>query len=396
MTGRVANGQVQLFATTGFGTGDQPIPDQSLIEVTDTLPPRPGMPVSTTLAADSGPSELTGVAFTPTQTVSSNAQVISVTNPGTQNNAVGDTTVSLPIQASGLPTGASWTYSASGLPSGLSISPTSGLITGTITGTAKTYTPTVTASDGQGGIASQSFTWNVSVLSVTNPGTQIYVKGSTVSLPVQASGLPTGDSWTYSATGLPCRPRRSTQRARALITGTITGADKTYTPTVTASDGQGGSASQSFTFYVVGPGVTVIGSQLYIVDGSTSNDQIQINAAGSSNTGSTGIQVQTSLNGVNTQTTYRQVFTTINIFLQGGNDNIQLASSLTINTVAHRLSNGNDNVHLGNGNNIVTLGNGNDNVQAGNGNNVVTLEQWQRQHPGRQRQQHGGGSQRQR
>ena len=39
-------------------------------------------------------------------------QILSVTNPGTQNSAVGDT-VSLTIQAHGLPTGKSWTFSAS-------------------------------------------------------------------------------------------------------------------------------------------------------------------------------------------------------------------------------------------------------------------------------------------
>ncbi|HEV7999654.1 MAG TPA: hypothetical protein VGP63_07230, partial [Planctomycetaceae bacterium] len=46
--------------------------------------------------------------------------VTGVVNPGTQNNAVGDT-VSLQVQASGLASGDSWTYSATGLPSGLYI-----------------------------------------------------------------------------------------------------------------------------------------------------------------------------------------------------------------------------------------------------------------------------------
>ena len=50
--------------------------------------------------------------------------------------------------------------------------PSSGLISGTITGSANAYSVSVTASDGQGASASQSFTWNVSTLSVTNPGTQ--------------------------------------------------------------------------------------------------------------------------------------------------------------------------------------------------------------------------------
>ncbi len=121
---------------------------------------------------------------------------------------------------------------------------------------------------------------------------------------------------------------------------------------------------------VLGPGVAVIGTQLYCVGGNRTNDQVQVNPVGNSNTGSTGVKVQASLNGVNTQTTYSQSFTTINVFLQGGNENVQLANSLTINAVVTAGS-GNDKVQLGNGNNIVTLGNGNDNVQLGNGSDVI-------------------------
>ena len=79
LTGRVVNGQVQLFAVTGFGVGAQPNPGGSVIEVTDT-----GADAGfTTLATDpiSSKSELTGVAFTPTQTVSSSVLVLAkVTN----------------------------------------------------------------------------------------------------------------------------------------------------------------------------------------------------------------------------------------------------------------------------------------------------------------------------
>ena len=104
--------------------------------------------------------------------------------------------------------------------------------------------------------------------------------------------------------------------------------------------------------------------------GATSNDQVQVNPVGSSTTGGTGVKVQTTLNGVNTQTTYSQSFSTIYVFLQNGNDNVQLASTLTINANVSA-GNGNDNVQLGNGNNTVTLGTGNDIITAGNGTNTV-------------------------
>ncbi len=75
-----------------------------------------------------------------------NVSTLSVTNPGTHNGAVGDS-VALPIQASGLPSGDTWFYSATGLPSGLSINASSGLISGTIIGPANTYSISITASD---------------------------------------------------------------------------------------------------------------------------------------------------------------------------------------------------------------------------------------------------------
>jgi len=84
LTGRVVNGQVQLFATTGFGTGSQPHPGQSVIELTDT-----GANAGfTTLATDptTDPSEFSGIAFSPTVTVTTAAQV-SASTPSVTVNA---------------------------------------------------------------------------------------------------------------------------------------------------------------------------------------------------------------------------------------------------------------------------------------------------------------------
>ncbi len=89
---------------------------------------------------------------------------VSVTNPGTQNNAVGDA-VSLQISVIGLPSGNLLSFAATGLPSGLSINPSSGLIIGTITGTANSYSASVSVGDSQFSV-SQSFTWNVSTVTV--------------------------------------------------------------------------------------------------------------------------------------------------------------------------------------------------------------------------------------
>ncbi len=183
--------------------------------------------------------------------VANDGAVVAVTpvvvNPGTENNAVGDA-VSLQVQANGLPAGDAWTYSATGLPSGLSINGSNGTITGTITGSANTYSVSIAAFDEENVGASQTFTWNVSTLSETNPGTQNNGVGDVVSLQIHDSGLPSGDSWSYSATGLPNGLSIST--STGLITGTIAGSANTYSSSVTASDGHGGSVTQAFSWKV--------------------------------------------------------------------------------------------------------------------------------------------------
>jgi Ca2+-binding RTX toxin-like protein len=124
---------------------------------------------------------------------------------------------------------------------------------------------------------------------------------------------------------------------------------------------------------VEGPGVTVVaGTDLYLIGGLTSNDRLEIDAAGSSKTGSTGVQVTAKLNGVSTNTTFSQAFSEIYVYGFAGNDTITLASTLTVSANISA-GNGNDKVTAGNGTNVVTLGNGNDHVTAGDGSNTVTL-----------------------
>jgi hypothetical protein len=128
------------------------------------------------------------------------------------------------------------------------------------------------------------------------------------------------------------------------------------------------STAPTFTQVVLGPGVTLAGTVLYIVGGNTSNDNIQVTPVGASNTGSTGVKVQATLNNVSSTTTFNQAITAVLVFGYAGNDNIQLGNSNNALT----LGNGNNNVVAGNGANAATLGNGNNNVQLGNGNDVVT------------------------
>ena len=66
----------------------------------------------------------------------------------------------MPVKATDSASGQTLTYSAAGLPPGLSISSSTGLISGTPT-TAGTSTVTVTATDGTGASGSATFTWTI-------------------------------------------------------------------------------------------------------------------------------------------------------------------------------------------------------------------------------------------
>ena len=84
---------------------------------------------------------------------------VTVTSPGNQAGTVG-TAASVQVHASDSASGQTLTYSASGLPPGVSVSSSTGLISGTPT-TAGTYSVTVTARDGTGASGSETFTWTV-------------------------------------------------------------------------------------------------------------------------------------------------------------------------------------------------------------------------------------------
>ena len=83
---------------------------------------------------------------------------VTVTNPGSQTGTVG-TAASVQISATDSAS-ATLTYSASGLPAGMSISSSTGLISGTPS-TAGTSSVTVTATDSTGATGSATFSWTI-------------------------------------------------------------------------------------------------------------------------------------------------------------------------------------------------------------------------------------------
>ncbi|TQF07195.1 hypothetical protein E6W39_07560 [Kitasatospora acidiphila] len=91
-------------------------------------------------------------------TAGSGSGTVTVTTPGNQTGTTG-TAANLQISA-GDTAGGTLSYSATGLPAGLSISSSTGLISGTPT-TAGTSNVTVTAKDSTNASGSASFTWTV-------------------------------------------------------------------------------------------------------------------------------------------------------------------------------------------------------------------------------------------
>ena len=86
-------------------------------------------------------------------------QPVKIASPGPQEGIAGSP-VSVGVSASDSNSGQSLSYAATGLPAGLSISPTSGTITGIPTKPGTT-TVTLVASDGTGAFATTTFTWTV-------------------------------------------------------------------------------------------------------------------------------------------------------------------------------------------------------------------------------------------
>jgi hypothetical protein len=177
---------------------------------------------------------------------------ITITDPGTQTNQVGNQLAATPTghQLPGLQIQAqdaqnnspTFTYSATGLPTGLSIDSTKGIITGTIADGANTHSPfhvTVTVSDGTF-TNSRTFTWNIQPeVFISSLGSQSSTEGQVISnLQVVNASEGKSKPLTYSATGQPTG--LTINKTTGLVSGKIAVGAHLHSPfnvTITVSNG---------------------------------------------------------------------------------------------------------------------------------------------------------------
>jgi subtilase family serine protease len=117
----------------------------------------------------------------------------------------------------------------------------------TATGAANTYNGPTGWGTPEGLTAFQSTSTTGNTVTVTNPGSQTGTVGTAASLQIKATDSASGQTLTYSATGLPAG--LSINSSTGLITGTPTTA-ATYSVTATAKDTTGATGSASFSWTI--------------------------------------------------------------------------------------------------------------------------------------------------
>ncbi len=190
--------------------------------------------------------------------------LVTLTNPGSQSNATGDD-IYFGLFANDSAINP-LTFTASGLPTGLSIDSATGVISGTISAGAGSYSTTVTATDGvdSGATASASFTWTISssgsvTVSITSsPTDQTNSEEDSASLSLSATDSASHDL-IYQAVGLP--NGIYIDPTTGAISGVLADNDSIsspYTVTLSAQDAVNPSIGASATFtWTVNPLIVV-------------------------------------------------------------------------------------------------------------------------------------------
>jgi prepilin-type N-terminal cleavage/methylation domain-containing protein len=167
----------------------------------------------------------------------------SITAPGSQTGEAGMAS-SLTLTSSGGTTPLVW--SAASLPAGLTISPTTGAISGTAT-TAGSYSVTVTVTDASGQKATAAFGWTVNAALGYAGFIPPASKAGTAISPVTLAATGGITPYVWSATGLP--PGVSLNGSSGVISGTPS-TSGAYAVTTKVTDTAGATVTKSTTWTV--------------------------------------------------------------------------------------------------------------------------------------------------
>ena len=246
VAGSDPDGDTLTWSATGLPAGLSIAPSTGVMSGTIVYTASAGSPYSVTVrATDNGsPSRYDEKSLT--WTVANTNRPPVVANPGAKSSAEG-ASVSMPVSGSD-PDGNTLAWSATGLPPGLSISPSTGVVSGSISymaSPASPYDVTIRATDDGAPTlyTGVSFSWTVDDTNrppvLVNPGAQSDAEGQAVTLPISGSD-PDGDSLTWSATGLPSS--LAIDPASGLIGGSL-GFTSAGTTTITVRAADGGAPS---------------------------------------------------------------------------------------------------------------------------------------------------------
>jgi uncharacterized protein (TIGR03382 family) len=213
--------------------------------------------ITATSPAGSGKVDVTVTTTAGTSSTSTNDQFTYDASGPTATTAIASEALTeghaasfKPVNGSGGTTPLS--FSVSGLPSGLSMASATGTITGTpaVTLLVTSFNVTVTDADSQTATARFDLTVNSAVTATQVISSETLVQSESATSFTPVTGSRGTGTLSYSALGLP--NGLSISPTTGAITGTPTVASVATTFTVTVTDSNGATASQSFVLTVLG------------------------------------------------------------------------------------------------------------------------------------------------
>jgi hypothetical protein len=146
-----------------------------------------------------------------------------------------------------------WSLSAGSLPAGLTLTSSTGLISGTPTTTANNVALAVRATDSTGALKDQAFNLTITAgLAITTASLPNGLTGTAYNAQLAATGGTQPITWSLSSGNLPSG--LSLNSSTGVISGTPTGGGQ-FTITVQAADASSASTQKQFSFTITGLGI---------------------------------------------------------------------------------------------------------------------------------------------